>query len=136
MILVSGPLIARLCLRTRNWAHEVIKHGRFGSAIEQWGVRYVDFERVERVLRRVFSDSQVADATEGRPDRIITIKENTGCPEHHRTTRVQAEQQQLQQIERRFEELEGRFKEKLLADDEATGSTATYPNQCHADQAM
>jgi len=84
MILVSGPLIARLCLRTRNWAHEVIKHGRFGSAIEQWGVRYVDFERVERVLRRVFSDSEVADATEGRPDRIITIKENTGCPEHHR----------------------------------------------------
>jgi len=52
------------------------------------------------------------------------------------TTRVQAEQKQLQQIERRLEELEGRFKEKLLADDEATGSTATHPNQCHADQAM
>ena len=51
---------------------------------KSWGVRYVDFERVERVLHRVFSDSEIADAAEGRPDRSITLKENTGCPEHHR----------------------------------------------------
>ena len=42
---------------------------------KSWGVRYVDFERVERVLHRVFSDSEIADAAEGRPDRIITLKE-------------------------------------------------------------
>ena len=36
-------------------------------------------------------------------------------------------QQRLQQIERRrLDELEGRLKEKLLADDEAAGSTATH----------
>jgi hypothetical protein len=36
------------------------------------------------------------------------------------TTRLQAEQQELQQIEQHLEGLKGQLKEKLLADDEAT----------------
>jgi hypothetical protein len=73
MILVSGPLIARLCLSTRKWAHEAITGGRFGSAIEQRGVLYVELDRVAHSLGRIFTDEQIAAATEGRPDRIINI---------------------------------------------------------------
>jgi hypothetical protein len=76
MILVSGPLIARLCLQTRKWAHELITHGRFGSAIEQRGVLYVELDRVEHTLGRVFTDAQIVDAAEGIPDRIINIMED------------------------------------------------------------
>jgi hypothetical protein len=41
-------------------------------------------------------------------------------PQASLTTRLQAEQQELQQIEHHLEGLKGQLKEKLLADDEAT----------------
>ena len=41
-------------------------------------------------------------------------------PQASLTTRLQAEQQELQQIEQHLEGLKGQLKEKLLADDEAT----------------
>jgi hypothetical protein len=52
MILVSGPLIAQLCFRTRKWAHEAITDGRFGSPLERQGVLFVKFDRVEGSLGR------------------------------------------------------------------------------------
>ena len=73
MILVSGPLIAQLCFRTGKWAHEAITRGRFGSAVEQRGVLFVQLDRVEDGLGRIFSEGQILAATEGRPDRIITV---------------------------------------------------------------
>src|SRR6516165_1541080 len=41
-------------------------------------------------------------------------------PQASLTTRLQAEHQELQQIEQHLEGLKGQLKEKLLADDEAT----------------
>ena len=73
MILVTGPLIAQLCHRTRKWAHEAISNGRFGPSIERQGVLYVDLDRVADSLGRTFADEQITAAMEGRPDRIITI---------------------------------------------------------------
>ena len=72
MILVSGPLVAQLCLRTRKWAHEAITAGRFGSPTQRKGVLFVDLARIEHSLGRTFTDEQLAAAAEGRPDRIIT----------------------------------------------------------------
>jgi hypothetical protein len=79
MILVSGPLIAWLRLHTRKGAHEAIRAGRFGPVIEhkqrsrKRGTLYVDLAAVDQDSRRAFSPEQIVDATEGRPDRIITV---------------------------------------------------------------
>jgi hypothetical protein len=43
MVLISGPVIAKLALRTRKWAHEHMRRGTFGPlTVDSYGVLYAD----------------------------------------------------------------------------------------------
>jgi hypothetical protein len=59
IVFVSGPVIARLALRTRKWAHEHLRRGSFGPVFEQNGVLFAGLDRVEKRCGRQFSYAQI-----------------------------------------------------------------------------
>jgi hypothetical protein len=67
--LVSGPLIAKLCLRTRKWSHELMRAGSFGPVIERNGVLFAELAAVEQHLGLSFDQAQIVAA--GRPDQYV-----------------------------------------------------------------
>jgi hypothetical protein len=72
--LVSGPLIAKLCLRTRKWSHERMRAGSFGPVIERNGVLFAELAGVEKRLGVSFDPAQIVAA--GRPDQyILSVEE-------------------------------------------------------------
>ena len=79
MILVSGPTIARLNLHTRKWAHEHMQRGSFGPVTRvpvagyAEGVLYAELAAVERFCGRQFDQTEIDQAVDGKPDRILTI---------------------------------------------------------------
>jgi hypothetical protein len=73
MILISGPVIAKLCLHTRKWAHEHLRRGSFGPVTEHNGVLYAPLPNVERHAGETFSETRLALAVDGKPDRVLTI---------------------------------------------------------------
>jgi hypothetical protein len=48
--LVSGPLIAKLCLRTRKWSHERLRAGSFGPVIERNGILFAELRGVAAMI--------------------------------------------------------------------------------------
>ena len=75
MILISGPVIAKLCLRTRKWAHGRLRLGSFGDIVEHHGVLFAALPGVEAYTGTTFTEEQMALAAGGKPDRILTIAE-------------------------------------------------------------
>ena len=75
MILISGPAIAKLSLRTRKSAHEHMRRGSFGPILEHGGILYARLPDVERRLGTTFSEGQLALAADGKLGRILTIAE-------------------------------------------------------------
>jgi hypothetical protein len=75
MILVSGPALAKLRLRTRKWAHQAISRGRFGPVTRRKGILYVPLKAIESDCGEKFTADQIHAAAEGRPDRFLTITE-------------------------------------------------------------
>jgi hypothetical protein len=74
MVLISGPVIAKLALRTRKWAHENMRRGSFGSvAVDASGVLFADLAAVERRLGGPITPAQLDPAAGGIAGRIITI---------------------------------------------------------------
>jgi hypothetical protein len=73
MTLVSGPLIARLCLRTRKWSHERMRAGSFGPVIERNGALFAELAAVEAHVGVSFDQAQIVAA--GRPDQYIMSTE-------------------------------------------------------------
>jgi hypothetical protein len=73
MILVSGPAIAKLVLRTRKSAHEHIRRGSYGAVREIDGVLYAELGGVEARLGRKFSPEQLERARDGKPGRVLTL---------------------------------------------------------------
>ena len=74
MILVSGPVIAKLALRTRKWSHQHLRRGTFGSlTVDSSGVLYADLAAVERRLGGPITPAQLERAAGGLAARIITI---------------------------------------------------------------
>jgi hypothetical protein len=74
MTLISGPVIAKLALCTRKWAHEHLRRGTFGPVIEHSGVLYAEVSNVERALGETLPQAQLVQAAGGKPDRILTIE--------------------------------------------------------------
>jgi hypothetical protein len=74
MVLISGPVIAKLALRTRKWAHEQLRRGTFGSlTVDSCGVLFADLAAVERRLGGPVTPAQLERAAGGISARIITI---------------------------------------------------------------
>ena len=74
MVLISGPVIAKLALRTRKWAHEHMRRGTFGPlTVDSFGVLYADLATVERRLGGPITPAQLERAAGGISARIITI---------------------------------------------------------------
>jgi hypothetical protein len=74
MVLVSGPVIAKLALRTRKWSHEHMRRGSFGSlTIDSSGVLYADLAEVSRCLGGPITQAQLDRAAGGIAARVITI---------------------------------------------------------------
>ena len=74
MVLISGPVIAKLALRTRKWAHEHMRRGSFGSlTVDSCGVLFADLGAVERRLGGPITQAQLDRAAGGISARIITI---------------------------------------------------------------
>jgi hypothetical protein len=74
MILISGPMIGRLCGHTRKWAHEHLHRGSFGPVtLGPGGVLYAPLANVETFTCLTFTPDQIARAAEGRAKRLITI---------------------------------------------------------------
>ena len=74
MVLISGPVIAKLALRTRKWAHEHMRRGSFGPlTVDSSGVLYADLAAVERRLGGPITRAQLEGAAGGISARIITI---------------------------------------------------------------
>ncbi|MDI1343335.1 MAG: hypothetical protein PSV22_04425 [Pseudolabrys sp.] len=71
MVLISGPAIARLNLRTRKWAFQAIRRGDFGPVSTHRGVLFVTLDAVQSRIGMTFSDAQIESAAEGIADRII-----------------------------------------------------------------
>jgi hypothetical protein len=67
--LISGPLIAKLCLRTRKWSHELMRAGRFGPVVERNGVLFAELAGVEQHLGLSFDERQITAI--GRPDQYV-----------------------------------------------------------------
>ncbi|MGB7834210.1 MAG: hypothetical protein WBL84_18575 [Xanthobacteraceae bacterium] len=73
MVLISGPVIAKLALRTRKWAHEHMRRGSFGAVtVDSCGVLFADFAEVNRCLGPI-TQAQLERAAGGIAGRIITI---------------------------------------------------------------
>jgi hypothetical protein len=78
MILISGPPIGKLCLRTRKWAYEALRRGSFGPVTEgPGGILYAELGAVERYCGQRFSAAQLDAAADGKPDRILTFSPET-----------------------------------------------------------
>jgi hypothetical protein len=75
MILVSGPAIAKLVMRTRKSAHEHIRRGSYGTVREIDGVLYAELGSIEARLGRTFSPEQLELARDGKPGRVLTVLE-------------------------------------------------------------
>ncbi len=75
MILISGPVIARLDLRTRKSAHEHIRWGHYGPVHEIRGVLYVELSSVEARMGCKLPIEQLELAAEGRPGSLLTLPE-------------------------------------------------------------
>jgi hypothetical protein len=75
MILISGPVIARLGLRTRKWAHDGIRRGWFGPVTRRRRVLFVSLQRVETFFEIQFTPAQIEQAREGQPNRVLIISE-------------------------------------------------------------
>jgi hypothetical protein len=74
MVLISGPVIAKLALRTRKWAHEHMRRGSFGPlTVDGCGVLFADLGAVERRLGGPITQTQLERAAGGNPARVITI---------------------------------------------------------------
>ena len=74
MVLISGPVIAKLALRTRKWAHEHMRRGTFGPlTVDSSGVLFADLAAVERRLGGPITRAQLERAAGGIAARIITI---------------------------------------------------------------
>jgi hypothetical protein len=74
MTLISGPVIARLFLRTRKWAHAEMRRGSFGPVTEgPGGVLYARVADVEAYAGMNFVAAQIALAAGGVPGRLIHI---------------------------------------------------------------
>ena len=74
MTLISGPVIAKLALRTRKWAHEHMRRGSFGPVtVDSGGVLFADRAVVERRLGGPITPAQLERAAGGIPARIITV---------------------------------------------------------------
>ena len=74
MTLISGPVIAKLALRTRKWAHEHMRRGTFGPlTVDSCGVLYADLAAVERRLGGPITRAQLDRAAGGIPARIIIV---------------------------------------------------------------
>jgi hypothetical protein len=74
MIFISGPAIARLCLRTRKWAHDQLRREAFGPVIQHRGSIFAQLPAVERYVGTRFSEAQLAAAAAGYPARILKIE--------------------------------------------------------------
>ena len=74
MVLISGPVIAKLALRTRKWAHEHMRRGSFGPlTVDSCDVLFADLAAVERRLGGPITRAQLDRAAGGISARIITI---------------------------------------------------------------
>jgi hypothetical protein len=73
MILVSGPVIAKLCLRTRKWAHEHLRRGSFGRVLEHNGVLFAELREIEQHVGTTFDQAQIVAA--GRPNQYVMSSE-------------------------------------------------------------
>jgi hypothetical protein len=72
MVLISGPVIAKLALRTRKWAHEHMRRGSFGPlTVDSFGVLFADLATVERRLGGPITQAQLERAAGGNPARIV-----------------------------------------------------------------
>jgi hypothetical protein len=75
MILISGPCIAALRLRTRMSENLAMRRGEYGPSFMIGGVRYVSVTGVERRTALKFSDEQLSAAAGGLPGRLLEIDE-------------------------------------------------------------
>jgi hypothetical protein len=74
MVLISGPVIAKLALHTRKWAHENMRRGSFGMlTVDSGGVLFADLAAVERCLGGPITPAQLERAAGGISARIITV---------------------------------------------------------------
>ncbi len=74
MVLISGPVIAKLALRTRKWAHEHMRRGTFGPlTVDSCGVLFAELSSVESRLGGPITRAQLDRAAGGISARIITI---------------------------------------------------------------
>jgi hypothetical protein len=73
MTLISGPVIAKLALRTRKWAHEHMRRSTFGPVVERDGMIYAELSGIERCLGGPITRAQLDRAAGGISARIITI---------------------------------------------------------------
>ena len=74
MTLISGPVIAKLALHTRKWAHEHMRRGTFGPlTVDGCGVLYADSAAVARRLGGPITQAQLERAAGGIPARIIIV---------------------------------------------------------------
>jgi hypothetical protein len=74
MVLISGPVIAKLALRTRKWSHEHLRRGSFGPlTVDSGGVLYAEIGAVEKRLGGPITRAQLDRAAGDIAARIITI---------------------------------------------------------------
>ena len=74
MVLISGPVIAKLALRTRKWSHEHMRRGTFGPlTVDSCGVLFADLTAVENRLGGPITRAQLDRAAGGISARIINI---------------------------------------------------------------
>jgi hypothetical protein len=74
---VSGPCIARLLGCHRDSVNEAMHAGRYGRTFKCGRIFYVALAEVERVHGLNFPDDQLDRASDGLPDRILTIPSDT-----------------------------------------------------------
>ena len=74
MVLISGPVIAKLALRTRKWAHEHMRRGTFGPlTVDSCGVLFAELSSVESRLGGPITPAQLDRAAGGISARIINV---------------------------------------------------------------